>query len=93
MPKYLIERKMPGVGQMSSEDLKGASQTSNAVLAAMQKDGQNVQWLESYVTDNAIHCVYIAPDEAAVREHARTAGFPADRVDVIRATISPMTGE
>ena len=93
MPKYLIERQMPGVGKLSSEELRGASQTSNSVLASMQKDGKNVQWLESYVTDDAIHCVYLAPDEAAVREHAEGAGFPANSVDQIRATISPMTAE
>ncbi|WP_407568890.1 DUF4242 domain-containing protein [Deinococcus altitudinis] len=93
MPKYLIERRMPGVGKMSAEDLKVASQTSNEVLATMQKDGRNVQWLESYVTDDAIHCVYLAPDADAVRDHARIAGFPADSVDQIRATISPSTAE
>lgn len=93
MPKYLIERRMPGAGKMSAEELRGASQTSNDVLASMQKDGKNVQWVESYVTDDAIHCVYLAPDAEAVREHARTAGFPADSVDQIRATISPSTAE
>ncbi|PYE53661.1 DUF4242 domain-containing protein [Deinococcus yavapaiensis] len=93
MPKYLIERRMPGVGNLSSEDMRGAAQTSNKVLADMQRDGKNVQWVESYVTENAIHCVYIAPDEEAVREHARTAGFPADNVHQIRATISPTTAE
>ena len=91
MPKYLIERNMPGAGKMSSDELKGAFQTSNQVLSDMQKDGKNVQWVESYVTDDAIHCVYLAPDEEAVREHARTAGFPADSVQQIRATISPST--
>ncbi|GGQ93004.1 DUF4242 domain-containing protein [Deinococcus ruber] len=93
MPKYLIERKMPGAGSMSAQDLQGASAVSNSVLAAMQKDGKNVQWVESYVTDDAIHCVYLAPDEAAIHEHARTAGFPADSVQQIRATISPATAE
>ncbi|ULH16032.1 DUF4242 domain-containing protein [Deinococcus sp. KNUC1210] len=93
MPKYLIERKMPGAGKMSAQELQGASAVSNGVLAAMQKDGKNVQWVESYVTDDAIHCVYLAPDEAAIQEHARTAGFPADSVQQIRATISPATAE
>ena len=78
---------------MSAEELRGASQTSNEVLANMQKDGKNVQWVESYVTDDAIHCVYLAPDAEAVRDHARTAGFPADSVNQIRATISPSTAE
>lgn len=93
MPKYLIERRMPGAGQMSSSELQGAARQSNEVLAAMQQSGKNVQWVESYVTDDAIHCVYLAPDEEAVREHARTAGFPADTVSQIRATISPATAE
>ncbi len=93
MPKYLIERKMPGVGKLSSEELKGASQTSNRVLENMQRDGKNVQWVESYVTDDAIHCIYIAPSEEAIREHAQTAGFPADSVHQVRNTISPMTAE
>jgi len=78
---------------MTPDELQGASRTSNDVLASMQKDGKNVQWVESYVTDDAIHCVYIAPNEAAVREHAATAGFPADSVQQIRATISPTTAE
>lgn len=93
MPKYLIERRMPGAGKMSAEELRGASKTSNDVLASMQRDGKNVQWVESYVTDDAIHCVYLAPDAEAVREHARKAGFPADSVDQIRATISPSIAE
>lgn len=93
MPKYLIERKMPGAGQLSGEDLRGASQNSNSVLARMQQGGKNVQWVESYVTDDAIHCIYLAPDEEAVLEHARTAGLPADSVRQVRATISPMTAE
>jgi Protein of unknown function (DUF4242) len=93
MPKYLIERKMPGVGKLSSKELRGASQTSNSVLTAMQKDGQNVQWVESFVTDDAIHCVYIAPNVAAVQDHARQAGLPADSVNQIRAFINPTTAE
>jgi hypothetical protein len=93
MPKYLIERKMPGVGKLTGEELRGASQTSNRVLEGMQRDGKNVQWLESYVTDDAIHCIYIAPDAEAVREHAREAGFPADGVHEIRSRIDPTTAE
>lgn len=93
MPKYLIERKMPGVGKLSGEELRGASETSNRVLESMQREGKNVQWLESYVTDDTIHCVYIAPNEAAVREHAQAAGFPADGVHQIRTMISPITAE
>jgi hypothetical protein len=93
MPKYLIERKMPGVGKLNSEELRGASQTSNKVLESMQRDGKNVQWVESYVTDDAIHCIYIAPNGEAVREHAQAAGFPADGVHQIRTTINPTTAE
>ena len=74
MPKYLIERNMPGAGKMSSDELKGASQTSNQVLSAMQKDGKNVQWVESYVTDDAIHCVYLAPDAEAAWSNGCCAG-------------------
>lgn len=93
MPRFLIERKMPGAGKLNSEELRGAAQTSNQVLQHMQQDGKNVQWVESYVTDDAIHCIYIAPDEAAVREHAQSAGFPADGVHQIRTVISPTTAE
>ncbi len=93
MPKFLIERKIPGAGALGSDELKGIAQTSNGVLADMQPNGKNVQWVESYVTDDAIHCVYVAPDAEAVREHARSGGFPADTVMEVRTIISPLTAE
>jgi len=93
MPKFLIERKLPGVGSLGSEEMKGIAQKSNSVLADMQRNGKNVQWVESYVTDDAIHCVYVAPDAEAVREHARGGGFPADNVMEVKRIISPTTAE
>ena len=86
MPKYVIERDMPGVGNLSQADLKAASQKSCSVLEAM---GPKIQWLHSYVTDDKIYCVYMAPDEEAVREHARRAGIPADRISEIALEINP----
>ncbi|MDP9146899.1 MAG: DUF4242 domain-containing protein [Acidobacteriota bacterium] len=89
MPKFLIEREIPGAGKLSPEELRGVSQKSCSVLRTMPK----VQWVESYVTDNKIYCVYIAPDERAVREHAREGGFPANSVSVIRRMIDPTTAD
>ena len=90
MPKYVIEREIPGAGKLSVEDLKGISQKSCSVLREM---GSHIQWLESFVTDDKIYCVYIAPDEAMVREHARQGGFPANRVSLVRSMIDPTTAE
>lgn len=90
MPKYVIERELPGAGQLSSDQLRGISQKSCGVLAKM---GPQIQWVHSYVTDDKIYCIYIAPDEAAVREHARQGGFPANRVSAIREIIDPATAE
>lgn len=90
MPKFLIEREMPGVGKLSADELRDASQRSCVVLGEL---GPQVQWVQSYVTADKITCVYIAPSADAVREHARRAGFPADRVDRIRAVIDPTTAE
>ncbi len=90
MPKYVIEREIPGAGDLSREELQGISQTSCNVLSDM---GPQIQWLESYVTGDKIYCVYIAPDEAAVREHASKGGFPANRVSEVRAVIDPTTAE
>jgi len=89
MPKYVIEREIPGAGKLSAEQLQAISQKSCGVLKGMPA----VQWLQSYVTDDKIYCVYIAPDEAAVREHARQGGFPANRVSRIRTMIDPTTSE
>jgi hypothetical protein len=90
MPRYLIERELPGAGNLSSEDLRGISATSCAVLLEL---GPRVQWVHSYVTDDKVYCVYIAPDAETVREHARRGGFPANRVSAVRAIIDPTTAE
>ena len=90
MPKFVIEREIPEAGKMSPEQLKAVSQTSCGVLRAM---GPQIQWVHSYVTDDKIYCVYIAPDEEAVREHAQRGGFPANRVSRIRSEIDPTTAE
>ncbi|AND67991.1 membrane protein [Dyella thiooxydans] len=90
MPKFLIEREIPGAGALTPEQLKSISQTSCGVLGAM---GPQIQWVHSYVTDDKVYCVYIAPDEAAVREHASRGGFPANRVTPVHAIIDPTTAE
>ena len=89
MPKYLIERTVPGAGRLSRQELQALSQKSCGVLERMR----DVQWLESYVTEDKITCVYIAPNEERVREHAREGGFPADRVMQIKSVIDPTTSE
>lgn len=89
MPKFVIEREIPGAGQLSPEQLRAISQKSCGVLKGMPA----VQWLQSFVTDDKIYCVYIAPDEAAVREHAKQGAFPANRVSRIRTMIDPTTSE
>jgi hypothetical protein len=90
MPSYVIERDMPGVGQLEVADLKAASQTSCSVLRDL---GPQIQWVHSYVTDNKIYCVYRAPNEEMVREHAKRGGFPANKISQVRATIDPTTAE
>jgi Nickel responsive protein SCO4226-like len=90
MPKYIIERDIPGAGQLTSQQLSAISQKSCSVL---QKLGPSIQWIESYVTDDKVYCVYIAPDEAKVREHAKQGGFPANRISQIRRMIDPTTAE
>ena len=90
MPKFVIEREIPEVGKLTPEQLQAVSQTSCGVLSEM---GPRIQWLHSYVTDDKIYCVYIAPDEATVREHATKGGFPANRVSQVRATIDPTASE
>jgi hypothetical protein len=89
MPKFVIERELPGAGKLSAAELQAMAQKSCGVLSGMPA----VQWLHSYVTDDKIYCVYIAPDEAAVREHAKQGGFPANRVSRIRTMIDPTTSE
>lgn len=90
MPKYVIEREMPGVGNLSSEDLQGASQTSCNVL---QELGPQIQWVQSYVTGDKIYCVYIAPNEDLIREHAERGGFPANSISEVKTIIDPTTAE
>ena len=90
MPRYLIERDLTGAGQLGVEDLRGISAKSCSVLREL---GPEIQWVQSFVTDDKIYCVYIAPDEAAVRKHAEMGGFPATSVSMIRAVIDPTTAE
>jgi len=90
MPKYVIEREMPGAGRLKPAELRAASQKSCAVLHDL---GPQVQWLESFVTDDKVYCIYIAPDEATVREHAQRGGFPANRISEVRTMIDPTTSE
>jgi hypothetical protein len=90
MPKYVIEREIPGAGKLTAEQLQGISQTSCNVLTEM---GPSINWVHSYVTDDKIYCIYIAPNEAMVREHAKRGGFPANKVSLVRETIDPTTSE
>jgi hypothetical protein len=90
MPKFVIEREIPGAGNLSPADLHAIAQKSCGVLTAM---GPQIQWIESFVTDDKIYCVYVAPSEEAVREHARQGGFPANRVSRVRSMIDATTAE
>lgn len=90
MPKYVIEREIPGAGNMSPQDLQAISQTSCGVLRQM---GPGIQWLHSYVTGDKIYCVYIAPNDEIIREHAQQGGFPANRISEIKSIIDPTTAE
>ncbi|BCX82088.1 hypothetical protein MIT9_P1672 [Methylomarinovum caldicuralii] len=90
MPKYVIEREIPGAGNLSPEELTAISQKSCGILREM---GPQIQWVESYVTQDKIYCVYIAPNEEAVREHAAKGGFPADRISEVKTKIDPTTAE
>jgi hypothetical protein len=90
MPKFVIERELPGAGKLSDKEIQGISQKSNGVLTSMSG---KVQWQQSYVTDNKIYCVYIAPDEEAVLKHAQEGGFPANRVERVHRVIDPVTAE
>ena len=90
MPKFIIERDIPGAGQLSQQELQAISQKSCGVLNEM---GPQIQWRESYVTGDKVYCVYIAPDEDSVREHARRGGFPANAVNQVRTVIDPTTAD
>ena len=90
MPKFLIERDIPGAGSLSQQELQSISQASCTVL---QKMGPQIQWIQSYVTGDKIYCVYIAPNEEMIREHASEGGFPANRVSEIKSVIDPTTAE
>jgi hypothetical protein len=89
MPKYVIERDIPGAGRLSPAELQTISRTSCGVL----RDMREVQWIQSYVTDDRIYCVYLAPDERAIRKHAELGGFPVSRVSRVRTVIDPATAE
>jgi hypothetical protein len=90
MPKYIIEREIPGAGQLSADDLQGISQTSCSVL---NKLGPDIQWLQSYVTDDKIYCVYIAPNRELIKQHAKQGGFPANSISEVVTMIDPTTAE
>jgi len=90
MPRYVIERDIPGAGKLSKQDLQGISQKSCSVLGKL---GTQIQWVHSYVTNDKIYCVYLAPNEDMIREHARQGGFPANRISAVKAVIDPTTAE
>lgn len=90
MPKYVIERELPGAGSLSADELQGISQTSCSVLTDM---GPQIQWIQSQVTDDKIYCTYIAPNQKMVLQHAEQGGFPANKVSEVKATIDPTTAE
>jgi hypothetical protein len=90
MPKYVIEREIPGAGKLSGAELQGIAQKSCGILRSM---GPQIQWVQSYVTGDTIYCVYIAPNEAAVRDHAARGGFPANRISRVTTIIDPATAE
>ena len=90
MPKYVIERDLPGAGDLTSEELRAISQTSNQVLGHL---GSEIRWLTSYVTDDKIYCVYVAPGAAIIEEHARRGGFPVTRISKVSSVIDPSTDD
>ncbi len=93
MPRFLIKREVPGAGQMSNAQLHALSARSNEVLKGLQENGAHIQWDHSCVTDDTIHCVYVAQNADAIREHARCGGFPCDEIMPVRELISSTTGE
>ena len=90
MPKYVIERNVPGAGKLSPDELRSLAQKSNQVISDL---GPEIHWLQTYVTDDTLYCVYVAPDEDILFEHARCGGFPADKVTLVSTVIDPSTGD
>jgi len=90
VPKYVIERELPGAGKLTPEELRDISAKSNKVIASL---GPEIKWLQSHVTENKLYCVYVAPDEDIIYEHARCGGFPADSVSLVSTVIDPSTGD
>ena len=90
MPKYVIERELPGAGELGSDELNAISKKSNQVIESL---GPEIHWLTSYVTENKLYCVYVAPDADIILEHARCGGFPADSISKVSAVIDPSTGD
>ena len=90
MPRYIIEREIPGAGKLSAEELRGVAQKSCSVLQQM---GPQTQWIESYVTADKVYCVYVAPNEELLRQHAAKGGFPANKISAVMSIISPTTAE
>jgi hypothetical protein len=90
MPKFLIERGMPGVGSLTPAQLREASANSNLVIREL---GSEITWISSYVTGDKLYCVFVAPDEDVIREHARCVGMPADKISIVAAVVDPSTGE
>jgi len=90
MPKFVIERDLPGAGKLTPEELKGVSQKSYDVLKNL---GPEINWVQSYVTDDKIYCIYIAPNAEMIREHAKQGGFPANRISEVKSVIDPTTAE
>ena len=90
MPKFVIERDLPGAGRLTAEERKGVAQKSNAVL---QRLGPQIQWVESYFTDDKIYCVYVAPSAELIERHAREGGFPANKTSEVRSVVDPTTGD
>ncbi|GAC1613473.1 MAG: hypothetical protein NVS4B3_28160 [Gemmatimonadaceae bacterium] len=93
MPKYLIEREIPKAGELGPADLKGIAAKSCGVLGDMNRAGTDIQWVQSYVAGDKVYCVYNAPNEAAITEHAQRGGFPANRIERVREIIDPTTAE
>jgi hypothetical protein len=93
MPKYIIERDIPGLGTLPQKDLQQIAAKSNEVLHDMQQQGQDVQWVQSYVTGNKMYCVYNAPDVKSIREHAAHGGFPANRIEEVTQIVDPTSAE